>query len=168
MIFIVAAIVIIVISFIVALFSLIREQSKIEKENVEVRVDHDQPKGELPQGPREIVHKQELPQMASFGNQPETQSQAPVQSLQQADLPLKEKPWWESELQGAERKTRDAIDWQKVSQGKQPIFGDLKTVTKAKDLASDDRISSQTSHEKDQTLQGSFSVADLAGENQES
>ena len=84
MIFVIAAVFILVISFVVALVSLIREQSKIEKENVAFDENDGKPKAEKFQAGNQHVSEPDLATLKV--DQTQTQPQTP--SLDFNALPL--------------------------------------------------------------------------------
>ena len=172
MIFVIAAIFILVVSFVIALVSLIKEQSKIEKAAADVSLGTDQISVQQPQV---IEKKTSEPDLTNVGmTQPkpplEPQPQPTVSSLDYNAIPLKEKPWWEKEIQKRnEEESGRAIDWQNTGQVQRPPVADVfKTEESGKVLESHDRLGAQTTQEKDQNLEGSFSVSDLAKGDQES
>ena len=170
MIFVIAAIFILVVSFVIALVSLIREQSKIEKENVAFGKNQDQPAVETPQAANEYMPQPDLTNIHAVQPQLLSQPQPTAPSPDYNAMLLKQKPWWEKEIQKRnEEESGRAIDWQNTGQAPRPPVADVfKTEESGKVLESHDRLGAQTTQEKDQNLEGSFSVSDLAKGDQES
>lgn len=177
MIFVIAAIFILVISFVVALVSLVREQSKIEKENVGSGKNQSQPEIETPQAANEHAPQ---PDLTNIGT---TQSQAPSQpqpqpppqiqtQAQEEDLSavhLAQKPWWEKEIQkSGEQPLGSTIDWQDTGQPQVMPADVSKTEESGKVLEAQDSLGTSTPRKKDRNLHGSFSLSDLKGADQES
>ena len=156
MIFVIAAIFILVVSFVIALVSLIREQSKIEKANADSSFGADQ---------INVQESQAIGKKApELQPQPPPKMQTQTQGQDLNELHLAQKPWWEKEIQKRnEESSGSVIDWQSTSQVQQPPAADvLKTEESGKVLESQNSFGVQTPRKKDQNLQGSFSVSDLA------
>ena len=169
MIFVVAAIFILVISFVVALVSLVREQSKIEKENVGSGKNQSQPEIETPQMASDQAPPSDLTNIGTVQPQPSSQPQPAAPGPDYNAVPLKEKPWWEEEIQKREEELPGhAIDWQNTGQVQPSVADVLKTEEPGEISESGDRLGEQAHKEKDQNLQGSFSVSALAKGDQES
>lgn len=171
MIFVIVAIFILIVSFVIALVSLIREQSKIEKETATPRDNQIEPKEEIPALPNERISQDVentgVNQQPPFVPQSQPQPTAP--SLDWGVSQLKKKPWWEKEIQKRDEEPQGhAIDWQNSAKLKAPAADVLKTEQSPKVLEPHDRFAEQTSQEKAQNLQGSFSVSDLKRANHES
>ena len=160
MIFIIAAVFILIISFAIALFSLIREQSKIEKENVSFDQAAGQPQ---PQEPQAMHTKIPEPQLA-------TPIAPQVDTQQIAAQPLHEKPWWESEIQKRETVPPGQLTGEhNLSQIRHPgaeIGFPSEEPSKASQTQSGFGVQHPRGEEKN--LQGSFSVSELAEGDQES
>lgn len=177
MIFVVAAIFILVVSFVIALISLIREQSKIEKAAADPSLGADQISVQEPQAVEKKVSGSELANLNFPQPQPQPQSQlqsqpqAPTQT-QGEDLNavnLAQKPWWEKEIQKrGEESQGSIIDRQDTSQPKPSPADVSETEESGKALESQDTFGAQAPGKNDQNLQGSFSLSDLKGADQES
>ena len=174
--FVIAAIFILVISFVVALVSLVREQSKIEKENIAFGKNQDQPEVKIPKSANDNMPHANLTKVDTVQPQPPSQSspkpqpQPPAPASDYNTIPLKEKPWWENEIQKREEEPPGhAIDWQNIGRvQRKPQADVLKTRESGEVSESGDRIGEQAQKEKEQNLQGSFSVSALARGDQES
>jgi len=174
--FVIAAIFILVISFVVALVSLVREQSKIEKENTAFGKNQDQPEVGTPEIANENMPQPDLtnidrvqPQPPSpLPSQPQPQPTAP--GFDYNAVPLKEKPWWESEIQKREEKLPgQAIDWQDIGKVRKKLEADVLEKEESAEVSeSGDRIGGQVQKEQGKNLQGSFSVSEIAKGDQES
>ena len=171
MIFVVAAIFILVVSFVIALISLLREQSKIEKAAVDSSLGADQISVQETQAVEKKVSGPELANLNFPHAQPQSQPQAPTQ-IQGEDLNavnLAQKPWWESEIQKRdEGPSGSTIDWQDTNQHQPPTADVLKPEESSKALEFQDSFGAQAPDKNDQNLQGSFSLSDLRGVDQES
>ena len=174
--FVIAAIFILVISFVVALVSLVREQSKIEKENTAFGKNQDQPEVGTPEIANENMPQPDLtnidrvqPQPPSpLPSQPQPQPTAP--GFDYNAVPLKEKPWWESEIQKREEEPPGhAIDWQNINQVQRKPKADVLKIEESAEVSeSGERALEQAQKEQGQNLQGSFSVSEIAKGDQES
>jgi len=174
--FVIAAIFILVVSFVVALVSLVREQSKIEKENIAFGKNQDQPEAGTPKIANENIQQADLinidtdkPQPPSPSpSQPRLQPTAP--GFDYNAVPLKEKPWWESEIQKREEEPPGhATDWQDIGKvQREPKADVLKKEEQGEVSESGDRIGEQAQKEQGQNLQGIFSVSEIAKGDQES
>lgn len=172
MIFVVAAIFILVISFVVALVSLVREQSKIEKENVGTGKNQSQPEIETPQTASDQAPPPDLTNIGTVQPQPPSQPQ-PQPAAPGPDynvVPLKEKPWWEEEIQKRDEEPQGStLDWQNTGQVQKPQTADhVKTEESGEVSEPENHFGGQVQKEKDRNLQGSFSLSDLAKGDQES
>ena len=170
MIFVIAAIFILVVSFVIALVSLIREQSKIEKENVVFGKNQDQQEVKTPQAANKYMPQPNLTNIGTTQPQSLSQPQPTAPSPDYNVMPLKQKPWWEKEIQKRnEEESGRAINWQNTGQVQRPPVADvLKTEETGKVVEPQDNFGVQTSLKNDQDLQGSFSVSDLTKGDQES
>ena len=166
MIFVIAAIFILVISFVIALVSLIREQSKIEKAVADASEGADQINTQQPQTIEKKAPEHDLTNLNVSQSPPQfpLQTQTQTQGEDLNALHLAQKPWWEKEIQKRnEESSGSVIDWQHTSQVQHPPAADvLKTEESGKVLESQNNFGVQTPRKKDQHLQGSFSVSDLA------
>ena len=166
MIFVIAAIFILVISFVIALFSLIREQSKIEKAVDDVSEGADQINTQQSQTIEKKAPEHDLTNLNVSQSLPQfpLQTQTQTQGEDLNALHLAQKPWWEKEIQKRnEESSGSVIDWQNTSQVQHPTVVDvLKTEESGKVIESQNNFGVQTPRKKDQHLQGSFSVSDLA------
>ena len=174
MIYVIAAIFILVISFVIALVSLIREQSKIEKAAADASLDADRINVQEHQTVENKVPASELANSNFPQPQSRLQDQSQASTQSQAEdlnpVHLAQKPWWESEIQKRDEEPKSrTIDWQNTSQVQQePHVDVLKTASSGKASEPQDSLGVQTSQVKDQNLEGSFSVSDLKGADQES
>lgn len=169
MIFVIAAVFILVISFVIALISLIREQSKIEKNNVAFGKNDGQPKAEIFQAGNQHVPEPDLATLnvAQSRVQPQSQSQHPVPDLNA--LPLKEKPWWEKEIQKRGEGTQNQISQEEnINNAGQRKGLEVPIAQAPSQVLGEEKFGGRTSQEESQNLQGSFSVSDLAKGDQES
>lgn len=169
MIFVIAAIFILIISFVVALVSLIREQSKIEKESVAPVKSEGQPEVETPKADDHLLQP-DSPKIETLKPQlsPHPEPQTPVPTPQHNAVPLKQKPWWETEIQGSGEEQQTAVDWQNMRHGQHQARDVPQPEELAQDLVPESRVGTQTPQEKEPTLQGSFSLSDLKRGDQES
>ena len=175
MIFVIAAIFILVVSFVIALISLVREQSKIEKAAVDPYLGADRISVQEPQT---VENRPPASELANLNlSQPQTQSQLQVQPQASTQTPgedlnavnLAQKPWWEKEIQKRDEQPQDSTyDWQNAGQVQLPNADVLKPAESGKISEPQDSFGAQTSVKKDQNLQGSFSLSDLKGVDQES
>ena len=174
--FVIAAIFILVISFVVALISLVREQSKIEKENTVFGKNQDQQEVKTPKITNENMQQADLMNIDTV--QPQPPSPSPSQPQPQPAAPasdyntisLKEKPWWESEIQKREEEPPGhAIDWQNINQVQRKPKADVLKIEESAEVSeSGERALEQAQKEQGQNLQGSFSVSEIAKGDQES
>src|SRR3989344_1830509 len=117
MIFVIAAIFILVVSFVIALVSLVREQSKIEKAANAASSGAGQINVQEPQA---VEKKSPEPELANLNfpqsqaqSQPQPQIQTQTQDENLNAVNLAQKPWWESEIQKRdEQPSGHAVDWQ--------------------------------------------------------
>ena len=172
--FVIAAIFILVISFVVALISLVREQSKIEKENTVFGKNQDQQEVKTPKITNENMQQADLMNIDTVQPQPpsplQPQPQPAVPSPDYNTISLKEKPWWESEIQKREEEPPGhAIDWQNINQVQRKPKADVLKIEESAEVSeSGDRIGGQVQKEQGKNLQGSFSVSEIAKGDQES
>ena len=172
--FVIAAIFILVISFVVALISLVREQSKIEKENTVFGKNQDQQEVKTPKITNENMQQADLMNIDTVQPQPpsplQPQPQPAVPSPDYNTISLKEKPWWESEIQKREEEPPGhAIDWQNINQVQRKPKADVLKIEESAEVSEfGDRIGGQAQKEQGQNLQGSFSVSEIAKGDQES
>ncbi|HLA03894.1 hypothetical protein A2W45_02140 [Candidatus Curtissbacteria bacterium RIFCSPHIGHO2_12_41_11] len=172
--FVIAAIFILVISFVVALISLVREQSKIEKENTVFGKNQDQQEVKTPKITNENMQQADLMNIDTVQPQPpsplQPQPQPAVPSPDYNTISLKEKPWWESEIQKREEEPPGhAIDWQNINQVQRKPKADVLKIEESAEVSeSGERALEQAQKEQGQNLQGSFSVSEIAKGDQES
>ena len=172
--FVIAAIFILVISFVVALVSLVREQSKIEKENTVFGKNQDQQEVKTPKITNENMQQADLMNIDTVQPQPpsplQPQPQPAVPSPDYNTISLKEKPWWESEIQKREEEPPGhAIDWQNINQVQRKPKADVLKIEESAEVSeSGERALEQAQKEQGQNLQGSFSVSEIAKGDQES
>ena len=168
--FVIAAIFILVISFVVALVSLVREQSKIEKENVGFGKNQSQPEIETPQTASDQAQPSDLTNIGTVQPQPSSQPQPAAPGPDYNAVPLKEKPWWEEEIQKKDEEPQGSIlDWQNIGQvQRSPTADHVKTEESGEVSEHEDHFGGQVQKENDQNLHGSFSLSDLAKGDQES
>ena len=167
MIFVLAAVFILVISFVVALISLVREQSKIEKAATDVSSGADQINIQEPQA---VEKKAPEPELANL-NVSQSQSQTPTQTQGENlnGVNLAQKPWWEKEIQKRDEQPQGSTyDWQNAGQVQRPDADVIKTEGLGEVAESEDRVDEQAQKEKNHNLRGSFSLSDLKGADQES
>jgi len=172
--FVIAAIFILVISFVVALISLVREQSKIEKENTVFGKNQDQQEVKTPKITNENMQQADLMNIDTVQPQPpsplQPQPQPAVPRPDYNTISLKEKPWWESEIQKREEEPPGhAIDWQNINQVQRKPKADVLKIEESAEVSeSGERALEQAQKEQGQNLQGSFSVSEIAKGDQES
>ena len=174
--FVIAAIFILVISFVVALVSLVREQSKIEKENIAFGKNQDQPEVKTPKIANDNMPQTNLTNVDTVQSQPPSPSPSQPQPQPAAPasdyntIPLKEKPWWESEIQKREEgPPGSAVDWQNIGKVQRKPKADVLKIEESAEVSEfGDRIGGQAQKEKGQNLQGRFSVSEIAKGDQES
>ena len=172
--FVIAAIFILVVSFVVALVSLVREQSKIEKENTVFGKNQDQQEVKTPKITNENMQQADLMNIDTVQPQPpsplQPQPQPAVPRPDYNTISLKENPWWESEIQKREEEPPGhAIDWQNINQVQRKPKADVLKIEESAEVSeSGERALEQAQKEQGQNLQGSFSVSEIAKGDQES
>jgi len=165
MIFVIAAVFILVISFVVALVSLIREQSKIEKENVAFGENDGKPKAEKFQAGNQHVSEPDLATLKV--DQTQTQPQTP--SLDFNALHLAEKPWWEKEIQKRDDGPQNHIvQEENIAEASRQQGLEVPIVQSPSQVLGEEKPGGQTPQEGSANLQGSFAVSDLTKQDQES
>ena len=166
MMFVIAAVFILVISFVIALVSLIKEQSKIEKENVAFGKNDGPPKAEKFQAENQYVPE---PDSAVLNvSQPQPQPQPPLSQDFNAS-PIREKPWWEREIQKRDdMPSNHLVHEDNIANTKQQQEPEVPFAQAPSQELKQEKSGGQTPQDSDQNLYGSFSVSDLADKNQES
>lgn len=161
MMFVIAAVLILVISFVIALVSLIKEQSRIEKEIVAFGKNDGMPKAEKFQAESQPVSEPDSAILNVARPQP------PSQDFNV--LPLAEKPWWEKEIQKWNgRPQKHIVQEENIVNTKQKHVPEVPFVQAPSQVLQQEKSKDQTPQDEGQNLQGSFSVSDLADKNQES